>query len=108
MASSKGESATSAPIPQPAPLPISTQTVALMIQLCEYMFSPRRPFREPLWDITKLSTVLFGMGFGQDFLLCESEYYWNFATLFPALHDGSFYQLGSYGQSRGQGDLRGF
>jgi diguanylate cyclase (GGDEF)-like protein len=108
MASSKARSATPAPISQPALPPISAQTVALMIHLCELMFSTR-PFRDPVWDITKLSTVLFGMGFGRDFLSkCESEHYWDFASLFPALHDGSFYQLGPYGRSRGQGDLRGF
>jgi len=49
------------------------------------------------------------MGFERDFLSkCENQYYWNFASLLPALHDGSFYQGTVYGQSRGQGCLRGF
>src|ERR1700685_3936797 len=107
MASSK--STVSPPSPQPLPPPISAPTVGLMIQLCEYMFRSQGRFRDPLFDATKLSTVLFGMGFPRDFLSkCEWEYFWNFAALFPALYDGSFYGVGSYGQTRGQGDLRGF
>jgi len=83
--------------------------VALRVYLCQSMFQRPAPFRDPRFDISKLSTSLYGMGFDRDFLLkCEYQYFWNFASLFPALHDGSFYGNRVGGQSRGQGDLRGF
>jgi diguanylate cyclase (GGDEF)-like protein len=95
--------------PNATPRPISRVTVAIMVHLCEYMFQRRGPMREPLFDISKIPVTLFAMGFERDFLSkCENRYYWNFASLFPALYDGSFYDNTAYGQARGQGDLRGF
>jgi diguanylate cyclase (GGDEF)-like protein len=95
-------------LPQAVPRPLSRATVAHMILLCNYLFESEG-FREPKFDIEKLPTFLFGMGFARDFISkCENDYFWNFASLFPALHDGSFYQNAAWGQSRGQGDLRGF
>lgn len=94
---------------QPPPRPLSTATVAGMIHLYEYMFERRGALQDPLFDIRKLSTTLFAMGFDHEFLVkCETRYYWHFASLFPALYDGTFYESKFYGQSRGQGDLRGF
>jgi len=95
--------------PKTAPRPISRVTVAHMVRLCEFMFQPPGPFREPLFDIRKVPTTLFAMGFEREFLSkCENQYYWDFASLFPDLHDGTFYQNSAGGQSRGQGYLRGF
>lgn len=52
---------------------------------------------------------LFAIGFERDFISkCENRYYWHFASLFPALHDGSFFENAISGQSRGQAYLRGF
>lgn len=80
-----------------------------MVHLCEHMFQRRRPFLDPLWDVTKLSTLLFGMDFERDFLeKCEYEYGWYFANLFPALYDGSFYSDPIHGTLRGQQHLLGF
>ena len=62
-----------------------------------------------MWDVRRLSTILFGMGFEQDFLSkCEFFYGWYFAHLFPALYDGSFYQDSLRGKARGQEHLLGF
>ena len=95
--------------PEAAPRPLSRLTVAYMIQLCEHMFRPLGPLRQPRFDISKLPTTLFAMGFDRDFVsTCDFQYYWNFAVLFPALHDGSFYQHAIYAQARGQDLLRGF
>jgi len=65
---------------------------------------------DPLFDITKLSTSLYGMGFERSFLSeCEYQYCWHFASLFPALHDGTFSSENrTLGESRGQAYLRGF
>jgi diguanylate cyclase (GGDEF)-like protein len=81
-----------------------------MIYLCEYMFRPQRPLHPPMCDISKLSTTLFGMQFERSFLdECEYQYGWHFATLFPALYDGTFtYENRSLGRSSGQDYLRGF
>lgn len=95
--------------PNPAPKRLSNTTVALMIQLFEYLFQGRGPLSRPLFDISKLPTVLFGMGFSKDFLsTCEWQYGWNFSWLLPSLYDGSFHKNVVYGESLGQGDLRGF
>jgi len=62
----------------------------------------------PMFDIDQLSTSLFAMGFDREFIeTCKYRYYWNFQTLLPSLHDGSFYGTRPGGRSRGQGDLRG-
>ncbi len=91
------------------PAPISKATIALMVYLYQSMFHRPAPFREPHFDISKLSTSLYGMGFEQDFLdKCEYQYHWHFASLFPALEDDSFFQNAVYGRSRGQAYLRGF
>jgi diguanylate cyclase (GGDEF)-like protein len=62
-----------------------------------------------MWDVSKLSTLLFGMGFEPAFVReCEYTYGWNFAHLFQALYDGSFYKNDPHGETRGQDHLRGF
>jgi len=97
--------------PETAPPPLSTVTVAHMIQLFESMY--RAPtvwsFAPSVFDIEQLSTTLFAMGFDQEFIsACQYRYYWNFKSLFPALYDGSFFADRVDGRSRGQGYLRGF
>lgn len=80
-----------------------------MVYLYQSMFERPAVFREPRFDINKLSTSLYGMGFERDFLdKCEYQYYWNFASLFPALEDGSFFQSTVGARSHGQAYLRGF
>jgi diguanylate cyclase (GGDEF)-like protein len=62
-----------------------------------------------MWDVSKLSTLLFGMGFKPAFVReCEYTYGWNFAHLFTALYDGSFYKNDPHGETRGQDQLLGF
>jgi diguanylate cyclase (GGDEF)-like protein len=93
----------------PPPAPISKSTAALMVYLYQSMFERPAAFRPPRFDINKLSTSLYGMGFERDFLRkCEYQHYWNFASLFPALEDGSFFQNSPSGRSHGQAYLRGF
>ncbi|HVZ85276.1 MAG TPA: hypothetical protein VG893_16485 [Terracidiphilus sp.] len=47
---------------------------------------------DPLMDSNRLRTSLFEMGFEGEFLdSCQQDYHWNFASLFPALFEGSFY-----------------
>jgi hypothetical protein len=98
---------------------ISQPTIALMIGEYQYLFSSQSVGRAwwndtPLMDVDKLSISLFGMGFDQGFLdTCRREYHWNFASLFPALHDGSFYTVhrsSSSGRAMETGStmLRGF
>jgi len=80
-----------------------------MMQLFDWMYRAPTPLIHPMFDIEQLSTTLFAMGFDQEFIsACQDRYYWNFRSLFAALHDGSFYGHGDGGRSRGQGDLRGF
>jgi diguanylate cyclase (GGDEF)-like protein len=94
--------------PKDIPPPVSTVTVAHMIQLFEYMFQPRG-YGEPLFDIHKLPTALFAMTFEREFLSkCEYLHYWNFASILPTLYDGSFYDNPIHGKSTGQAHLRGF
>src|SRR5229473_3287244 len=91
------------------PPPLSSVTVAYMVQIFDSMYRAPTALASPMFDIQQLSTTLFAMGFDQKFILaCECRYYWNFKSLFPALHDGSFYGHGVDGCSRGQGPLRGF
>lgn len=65
-------------------------------------------------EVDKLSITLFGMGFDQPFLdRCSQRYRWNFASLFPALHDGSFFPTDqlierSTAIDNGRAMLRGF
>jgi diguanylate cyclase (GGDEF)-like protein len=91
------------------PPPLSSATVAHMIQLFDSMYRAPTPLVHPMFDIEQLSTTLFAMGFDHEFISgCQYRYYWNFKSLFPALYDGSFYGSRVDGRSRGQGDLRGF
>jgi diguanylate cyclase (GGDEF)-like protein len=91
-----------------APPPLSSVTVAYMIRLFDSMYSAPTPLVHPMFDIEQLSTTLFAMGFDQEFIsACQYRYYWNFKSLLPALHDGSFYGRRVGGLSKGQGDLRG-
>jgi diguanylate cyclase (GGDEF)-like protein len=92
--------------------PISRSTVVHMVRLFDSLFQ-ERGFRDPLCDITQLSTYLFGMGFDRTFLSkCEYSYFWNFSTLFPELYDGSFFTAKrqpspALGETQGQDALLG-
>jgi diguanylate cyclase (GGDEF)-like protein len=89
--------------------PLSTATVAHMIQLFESMYRAPTALTRPLFDIEQLSTTLFAMGVEQEFIsTCEYRYFWNFKSLFPALYDGSSFGGGVIGRSKGQAYLRGF
>jgi diguanylate cyclase (GGDEF)-like protein len=91
------------------PPPLSTTTVAHMIQLFDAMYRPPTSLTRPLFDIEQLSTTLFAMGVEQEFIsTCEYRYFWNFRSLFPALYDGSFFRPRVDIRSRGQAYLRGF
>ena len=91
------------------PPPLSTATVAHMMQLFESMYRAPTALTRPMFDIEGLSTTLFAMGVEQEFIsTCEYRYFWNFRSLFPALYDGSSFGGGVSGRSRGQAYLRGF
>jgi diguanylate cyclase (GGDEF)-like protein len=48
------------------------------------------------------------MSFERDFLSkCEYSHYWHFASILPALYDGTFYDSPIYAKSTGQAHLRG-
>ena len=90
------------------PPPLSPVTVAYMIQLFESMYRAPTRLVHSMFDIDQLSITLFAMRFDQEFIeACKYRYYWNFQSLLPSLHDGSFYGTSLGGRSRGQGDLRG-
>ena len=96
-------------VSEKVPPSLSTGTVAYMIELFDAMYGAPTPLVRPMFDIDQLSTTLFAMGFDQEFLsACQYRYYWNFRSLLPSLHDGSFYSGRAGARSRGQGDLRGF
>jgi diguanylate cyclase (GGDEF)-like protein len=91
------------------PPPLSTTTVAHMIQLFESMYRAPTRLTRPLFDIEQLSTTLFAMGVEREVIsTCEYRYSWDFRSLFPALYDGSFFSVRAGSHSRGQAYLRGF
>lgn len=95
---------------------ISQHTVSQMIAEYKRLFHEAGPFRAlgPPLNINELRNFLFGMNFPREFLeKCEYSYYWDFASLFPALHDGSFYfkdrqPSPAWAQEQGQLMLQGF
>ena len=78
----------------PPPKRISQRTISVMIALFNRLFIERGPYwgaGAPL-DIEPFRNILFAMGFSREFLdECEYRYRWHFASLLPALNDGSFY-----------------
>jgi diguanylate cyclase (GGDEF)-like protein len=91
------------------PPPLSSATVAHMIQLFDSIYRAPTALTRPMFDIEQLSTTLFAMGVEQDVIsTCEYRYFWNFKSLFPALYDGSFFGGGIGSRSKGQAYLRGF
>jgi diguanylate cyclase (GGDEF)-like protein len=89
--------------------PLSTGTVAHMIQLFEGMYRAPTALSRSMFDIEQLSTTLFAMGVEREVISsCEYRYFWNFRSLLPALFDGSFFDGGVDGRSRGQAYLRAF
>jgi len=91
--------------------PISQITVAQMIGVFEYLCEVRGwgSHRYAWLDLQKLPTILFGMGFQRsEITKFESTYYWHFASLLPAIYDGSFFGPAYRGTDAGQNLLKGF
>jgi hypothetical protein len=73
---------------------LSQSTIAAMIAEYKRLFLDRSNYWDgsPSLDIDWLRNALYAMEFEKSFLdRCERTYHWQFPSLLPALHDGSFY-----------------
>jgi diguanylate cyclase (GGDEF)-like protein len=85
---------------------LSRPTVATMIQLFDSMYRRPTPLVPPMFDIEKLSNVLYGMGFDMHVIETYNyRYAWDFKSIFPSLEDGTFFNTNATEPDRENGKL---